>query len=790
MLNKLSFSQKLLFSVLAVLLITSSLSTFLIYKKSFSSTEEMAKEYIKEMAIIHSYKTKQDLNKSVVLSYGLASSLETMLNSKEYSKESISDLMKTTLKKNPYVLGLFAQINSNVYFPNDPSLASKSGHDADGRFAPYIVNANGSIIMESSSPESKERPWVDVPKRTGKEFITEPYFFKVNGVDVLMVSISVPLYQDGKFIGAVGADISLDKISKAVSKIKIHDNGYAYLVTNKGTFVAHPKQELLGKKLSEITKNKNSLEIPTKLEKNQSLSYTKESRVDSSTAYYYMNPFEIAKTDVRWGLVIAVPEEEYLASAFSIRIFSIIAALIGFIVITLVIYINTKVLSKNLDAIKDGLESFFDYLNKNSTHSKRIEITTKDEFGQMAGMINDNIQSIQTGLEKDKQTVNEVLSVVKNVQSGYLNSKITTKANNPELVQLSDNFNNMILVLEEKIGKDLNDIEKVLKDYSNYNFTSTISNDKGEIEKSINNLGKEVSSLLKQSLTVGLTLDSASENLISNVDTLNKSSNETASSLEETAAALEEITSTIVNNTQNVAKMSASAEELIISAKEGQTLAENTSLAMDDITEQVTLINEAISVIDQIAFQTNILSLNAAVEAATAGEAGKGFAVVAQEVRNLASRSAEAAKEIKTLVENATSKADGGKNISAKMIEGYKGLVENINNSTKMISEITLASREQETGITQINDAITQLDSQTQENANIAAQTNEIAVQTDAIAKEIVADTNEKEFIGKNDVSISTKKVSESHVPKQRETRQTPNKTIKTSSSDNEWESF
>ncbi|MDF6903130.1 methyl-accepting chemotaxis protein, partial [Escherichia coli] len=99
------------------------------------------------------------------------------------------------------------------------------------------------------------------------------------------------------------------------------------------------------------------------------------------------------------------------------------------------------------------------------------------------------------------------------------------------------------------------------------------------------------------------------------------------------------------------------AEQLQLSSKDGELLASKTNKAMDDIDKQVNSINEAISVIDQIAFQTNILSLNAAVEAATAGEAGKGFAVVAQEVRNLASRSAEAAREIKAIVENATNKA-------------------------------------------------------------------------------------------------------------------------------------
>jgi methyl-accepting chemotaxis protein-2 (aspartate sensor receptor) len=173
---------------------------------------------------------------------------------------------------------------------------------------------------------------------------------------------------------------------------------------------------------------------------------------------------------------------------------------------------------------------------------------------------------------------------------------------------------------------------------------------------------------------------------------------------------------------------------------------------MDEINTQVNLVNEAISVIDQIAFQTNILSLNAAVEAATAGEAGKGFAVVAQEVRNLASRSAEAAREIKDIVELATKKANEGKEIANSMIEGYKELNSNVSQTMNLITDIQNSSKEQLLGIEQINDVVNNLDRQTQQNAQIASQTNEIAKLTDSIAKVIVDDTNSKEFYGKDSV--------------------------------------
>ncbi len=299
----------------------------------------------------------------------------------------------------------------------------------------------------------------------------------------------------------------------------------------------------------------------------------------------------------------------------------------------------------------------------------------------------------------------------------------------------------------------------ILEEYVHLNYTNTLQLDNVEkggvfelLVLDINKLKESITTMLIDNKSNGLTLQGSSSSLLSNVDVLNQNSSAAAAALEETSASLEEITSNISDNTNNVMKMSNFASEVTKSVDDGQKLANQTTVAMDEINTEVTAISDAISVIDQIAFQTNILSLNAAVEAATAGEAGKGFAVVAQEVRNLASRSAEAANEIKSLVENATTKANSGKNIADKMISGYDELNDNITKTIELIADVESASKEQQKGIEQINDSVSALDQQTQENASIASKTKCIAQQTEEIAFLVVRDANEKDFIGKEKV--------------------------------------
>jgi methyl-accepting chemotaxis protein len=412
-------------------------------------------------------------------------------------------------------------------------------------------------------------------------------------------------------------------------------------------------------------------------------------------------------------------------------------------------FFNSSI-SRGIDKIYIGIEQFMRYLNREINELEYIQLNTRGELGSLATMVNYNIDRINGDLEKDLLCVGEAAITLDKFEKGYYSCRVKSNAANPQVQTLAKTVNKM-LDTQQRINGD---ILRVLAEYTNYNYMNSISNNniQGELKElvdGINSLGEAITSMLIENKHNGETLLNGSNQLTSNVNELNQASNDAAARLEETAAAVEEITGNIVNSTQNVIKMSSYANELTISANHGEKLANQTVSSMEDINSQVTAITEAITIIDQIAFQTNILSLNAAVEAATAGEAGKGFAVVAAEVRNLASRSAEAANEIKSLVLNATAKSNQGKNIAAEMIKGYNNLNQNIASTLSLIKDVENGAKEQKVAMEQIADAINSLDKQTQINANIANQTNDIASQTSGLASNVVSAVNEKQFRGK-----------------------------------------
>jgi methyl-accepting chemotaxis protein len=351
----------------------------------------------------------------------------------------------------------------------------------------------------------------------------------------------------------------------------------------------------------------------------------------------------------------------------------------------------------------------------------------------------------------DEEILDEILEVSYQSSIGEYDLRVKGTSSNEKLQKIATNINTTLNQFRETIDSIKNFMEK----YNSNDFTIQIenkyNNDLKELIDEINQVNIKISKMLLSSLKNNTKLNANSDSLKANMDSLGNSVIQQSATLEETAAAIEEITSTVINNNKNVHDMLTYSDELSSSIEKGFSNAKENASLMDKINEKTNAIEEAIVVIDQIAFQTNILSLNAAVEAATAGEAGKGFAVVAQEVRNLASRSAEAASEIKKLVNDASEVTKQGKTASNDMINEYTSINDNIDKTKVIINEVSNSLKEQERGIEQINSAVAQLDKSTQENATRAQNTLEVANINHEMAKRMVVDTNKTNFFGRDE---------------------------------------
>ena len=433
-----------------------------------------------------------------------------------------------------------------------------------------------------------------------------------------------------------------------------------------------------------------------------------------------------------------------------------ILSLIGIIVTLILSRSISYAIIRDVSIVNHGLSDFFAFINFKEDNVSLLEVKSSDELGEMAKLINTNIENTKNNIQADKNLIKDTIRVANTINKGHLNAKIELNSNNPSLNELKNIINQMLSNLDSNITN----IITTLDSYSNLDFRPTIksNNMEGTIEKleqNVNVLRDSITKILIENKKNGIVLNQNSITLSQNMAGIANAANEQAASLEETAASLEEITANISKSTQRTNEMLNYGGKVKNSVNTGNDLATKTVAAMEEINTKTTAIADAITVIDQISFQTNILSLNAAVEAATAGEAGKGFAVVAQEVRNLASRSAEAAKEIKELVESAKEKTSDGKNVASKMIEGYKELNQNITSTLDLIEAVSSDSKEQSNAINQINDAVNKLDKITQQNAQHASHADSITKKIESIASVIITNADDKEFDGKNDIITS-----------------------------------
>lgn len=393
-----------------------------------------------------------------------------------------------------------------------------------------------------------------------------------------------------------------------------------------------------------------------------------------------------------------------------------------------------KLLGTNIDGFHKNPAHQMGLLERlSSTFQSELEIGGRTMRIVANPVIDENGKRLGTAVEWSDRTQEvaierEIDHLVEAASSGNLEKRIATDGKSGFFLQLSEGFNQLL----DELSSVFDDIGHVMGTLADGDLTETIQRDyqgtfgtvKNDINTSITNVEKTVAQLLSLSNQV----NTAAVEISQGNNNLSARTENQAASLEETASSMEELTGIVKNNADNATQANTIASDARNAAEKGGRVVSEAVSAMQQISESSKKIAEIIGVIDEIAFQTNLLALNASVEAARAGEQGRGFAVVASEVRNLASRSAAAAKEIKDLILDSGKKVEVGYGLVNDTGTSLTEIVESVKKVGDIMGEIAAASAEQSNGIDQVNKAVASMDEVTQQNAALAEQTSAASV--------------------------------------------------------------
>ena len=561
-------------------------------------------------------------------------------------RDLINFMLRTVVVENPDYVGAWVVYLPNALDGNDAAFVNTTA-SVTGRFESYYTNDHGKVELVALT-HYEESDYYTIPLRSGEESVAEPYYQDIGGEEFMITSVCIPIKQNGRTIGVAGIDILLTEVQEKVGEIKPFGVGYAGLYSPSGMILASSNVAKIGKNLKDVSQEMYGEHMDTLLKslaEGKVFDKTIYSHEDGANILTVTSPFFLGGDKRSWSAVSIVRESVIMAPVYTMTTVLLILGVVILIAITVVIIF----ISKSITAPLKVMEGVFGYIGKG-------------DFTQtIAAKGNDEIANITRALNVTVENIKGLVSTIKN-----------------QSVELSD------------IGTELS---------SNMNETAAAVN---EINANIQSIKSRA---INQSASVTET-NATMEQITININKLNEQVDKQTASVSQSSSAIEEMLANIQSVTQTLIKNMENVNQLESASEVGRTGLQDVAQDIQEIMRESEGLLEINSVMENIASQTNLLSMNAAIEAAHAGEAGKGFAVVADEIRKLAENSSEQSKTISTVLKKIKESIDKITLSTDNVLQKFETIDSHIKTVADQEENIRNAMEEQGQGSKQILEAI------------------------------------------------------------------------------------